>query len=378
MPSQTTIVVTDSLGVKLFETAEFLEIGDAPGLHYVLSCGLVGALTMTLPPEFNDRLLLDGRIHVMRSVNGGQARREGETCYFIRRWNYASDYTIITAYQANYLFWSRYNLYTFVGYSRNTLPADDFIKDVWTNNADSGINSLRSQDTGGTANNDQANLSAYVTIQANASAAPSTLKQFNWRSMGEIIRELCDASMLNGTYLTAEIVAPSESTLELRTYTGQRGADRRFSSGSGLLFTEARGNLAGAILTVDRTDEITFAYAGGADRDYGRSNEWAVDTTRMGESVFGRREVFVDSGNVTTDADVQADADAACRAGRPVITATGEIQETDECVRGVHFDYGDLVTVEVQGTQYDMRLDVLDVTVQGGVETTKASFYYNG
>lgn len=378
MPSDISIRVTDSYGVFLFETRQFLEIGNNPGLHYVLSCGKVGALTVTLAPDFNSLLPKDGRIHVMRSVNGGPAQREGESCYLIRRWDYTNDYTTVTALHANYLLWSRADLYTYVGYSRNTLPGDDLIKELWTNNFAGGISSLRSQNTAGTPNNTQADISAYVSVAANLSAAPTILKQFNWRSVGDVILEIEDASFLNGTYLTAEIVAPTEDTLELRTYTGQRGVDRRFSTGNGLLFVESRGNLANGILTVDATEEITFAYAGGADRDYGRSNEYAVDSTRMGESAFGRRELFVDSANTTSNADVQADADAGVRGGRPVITATGDLVDTDLCQRGVHYNYGDLVTVEVRGVQYDMRCDLIEVTLTGGVERTQSGFYYNG
>lgn len=378
MPSTTTIRVTDALGAFLFETAQFLEIGDNPGLHYILSCGLVGALTVTLPPDFNALLPKDGRIHVMRSVNGGPAQREGESCFLIRKWVYGDNYTTITALHANHIMWRRCDLYTYAGYVRSTQPADDFIKEVWAQNFGSGYAGLRCQNTGGVAQETQVDLAAYVSAEANETDAPSASMMFNWLNTGEIIRNLCDASTLNGTYLTAEIVAPSESTLELRTYTGQRGTDRTFASGSGLLFTEARGNLANALLTVDATEEITLTYAGGADRDYGRSNEWAVDLTRIAESPFGRIEGFVDSGNVTTDGDVQADADAAVRAGRPVITTSAELQETDQCIRGIDFDYGDLVTVEVQGIQYDMRLDVIEVKWSGGVETTQVSFYANG
>jgi hypothetical protein len=58
--------------------------------------------------------------------------------------------------------------------------------------------------------------------------------------------------------------------------------------------------------------------------------------------------------------------------------ARGDLVETDTCIRGVHYNYGDLLTVDVRGIQYDMRLDLLDVTLTGGVETAKAVFFYNG
>lgn len=383
MPSETWLRVTDDAGNFLFETKQFLEIGEAPGLRYVLACGKVGALITTIPPEFNTLLPKDGRIHVMRSVNGGPAQREGESCYLIRKWQYTDDYTIVTALHANQLFWRRYAFFGWHTRGQETssgVTADDTIKDdIWEKNF--GFNAS-SGGVGREAGNSftQADISAYVTTEAFKGAAPVIFKQWYWQSVGDTILEMCDASFLNGTYLAAEIVAPTESTLELRTYTGQRGQDLRFSTGSGLLFTANRGNFANAILTVDATEEITVAVAGGPTRDSGTSIRASEDLTRMGESVFGRIEAFVDDASGTNiDINmIQGDADAAVRGGRPVITATGDLVETDTCARGVHFNFGDLITVEVRGIQYDMRIDLLDIALSGGVETTKAGFYYNG
>lgn len=380
MPSQTTIRVTDDQGVFLFETAQFLEIGDNPGLHYVLSCGLVGALTVTIPPEFNTYLLdannkprKDLRIHVMRSVNGGPAQREGESCFLTRKWGLANDYTTITALHANHLLWRRAILYTWINASFEQGPEDDMIKDVFShNNITDGFVTPARQ--GGTT---QFDLASYITVEANVGAAPTSGKRMGWMNVGDMIREMANDSTLTGTYLTAEIVAPTESTLELRTYTGQRGQDRRFSSGNGLLFTEARGNLADALLTVDATEEITFALAGGPQRDWGSMIQYASDAARMGESVFGRIETFIDSQS-DDNTQLLNDATSAVRAGRPITSVTAEIQETDQCLRGVDFDYGDLVTVAVQGIQYDMHLDVLEVSLKEGAETTRASFYADG
>ena len=175
----------------------------------------------------------------------------------------------------------------------------------------------------------------------------------------------------------AEIVAPTESTLELRTYVTIRGTDRRISTGNGLIFTSDRGNFANAILTVDAINEITVAVCGGPGRDNGLQIRASEDLARMGESPLGRIETFVDEQEADIGA-IQANADAAVRNGRPIITATGDLVDTDTCQRGVHYTFGDLVTVEVRGIQYDMRVDLLDVTLTQAVETTEAGFYYNG
>lgn len=371
MPSKTTIRVTDALGTFLFETAQFLEVGDTPGLRYVLSCGLVGALIVTLPPEFNRMLPLDGRIHVMRSVNGAPAQREGGSCFLIRKWQYTDDYTVVTALHANHLMWRRSVLYLWADSSVEQGLSDEMIRDFFRhNNLTTAL--ITTQRQGGTT---QFDLTSYVSIEADVFATSTTQKRAGWLNVGDTIRELADESTNAGAYLTAEIICPTEDTLAFKTFLNQRGQDRRFSGDNALLFTEDRGNLANALLTVDRSDEITLAIAVGPDRNFDASQiQYAEDTVRMAESPFNRIEAVVDS---TTEnaTELANDAGAGLRAGRPIITATAELQETDTCIRGVHFDYGDRVTVEVRGVQYDMRLDVLDVTIQAGVETTRAAFY---
>jgi ReqiPepy6 Gp37-like protein len=387
MPIDTSLIFTDGSGNHLFETKQFLDIGNAPGLHYVLSCGKVGALTVTLPPDFNSLLPKDGRIHVMRSVNGAPAQREGESCYLIRRWDYADDYTVVTALHANSILWRRFGLwgyYTRAAETSTAITADDTIKSggaggnaMWADNF--GANAASGNRNDGNITT-QSDISAYVSVAADVGAAPVVYQQWYWQSIGDAVLNICDGSFAAGAYLVAEIVAPTESTLELRTYTGQRGQDRRFSTGNGLLFTSSRGNFANAILTVDATNEVTVAVAGGPQRDSGLEIRGSVDTARIAESPLNRIEAFVDDGGGTnTDINaIQADADAAVRAGRPVIQARGNLVDTDTCVRGVDYNFGDLVTVEVRGIQYDMRVDLLDVTITQAVETTRAGFFYNG
>ena len=100
----------------------------------------------------------------------------------------------------------------------------------------------------------------------------------------------------------------------------------------------------------------------------------AFEVQRHAGKFLKERNPLSDSDDLTY---IQSNADAAVRGGRPVVSASAELQETDQCIRGIHFDYGDVVTVEVQQIQYNMRLDVLDIELKEGVETTKAAFFYD-
>ena len=379
MPSATTIRICDPFGNFLVETAEFLDAGNNPGLRYALNCGAVGAMTVTLPPSYNPLLLKDGRIHIMRSVNGGPAAREGGSCFLIRRWDYAPDHTTITAVHANDLIRRRAILYAPVlGNSLLAGQADNEIKRLWNENSGGAIGTFRAYSTvTATADPTQADLSAWVSIQGDMSIAPAVTGYVAWRNMLEVFQEVADFSAQNGTWLTAEIVSLSEAQLQIQTFTRQRGADQRFSTGSGLLFSPTRGNLENALLTINAIEEITVGQALGAAIVSNRYTGYAADYARMAESPFGRIEAIVDSGDAPNDATLTDDSSTIVRAGRPTIHAIADLVETDQCIRGVHYNFGDYLTVEVQGIQYDMRLNIMDVALTASGERTTARFEYN-
>jgi hypothetical protein len=194
-----------------------------------------------------------------------------------------------------------------------------------------------------------------------------------WRNLLEVCAEIAEASATAGTYLTFEVIAPTESTLELRTYVDQRGVDRRSGTGQEVIFALERGNVENVTVDEDHTDEVTFAAAGGQGEGSARNVQTALDTTRMAESPFGRIETWLDMANVDTTAALQDDADYGVSQGRSVITMTADLVETPATTRGLHFDLGDLVTVERRGRQYDCRIDLVTVEVAGGAQRSKVA-----
>lgn len=379
MPSSTTIRVTDASGNFLFETAQFLEAGSAPGLHYILSVGNIGAMTVTLPPAYNDLLPKDGRIHIMRGVNGSTAIREGGSCYFIRKWEYGDDYTTISAVHANDLMRRRFILYdnAFDSDTDWTGNADDLIKSIWQHNAGTTIGATRSYSSvTATTDNVQEVWTSSISVAAAAALGASvTFNQTGYLNMLDVFHTLSDMSYANGVYLTAEIVTPTESTLELQTFISQRGVDRRFSTGSGLIFAADRGNLANVLLTIDAIEEKTMAQSLGASPQGGRFTGTYHDSNRIYDSPFARIETIFDMNDAPNDSGLTHGAKSAVQAGWPRVYTTADLTETDQCIRGVHFDLGDYVTIETRGVQYDMRLNQLEVNVTAQGETAKVGFY---
>lgn len=363
-------------GTPLAVVTDFIDDpdGKSAGLEYSLNVGQVGVLKATLPPNYDPFLLLDARLSVWRSVGSRPPARDGDAVYFLRKWVYGEDATTIYGYHANYLLTGRFiNYYSGTAYTAKTsTAADNLIKAFASQQLGSGI--VGADRIG---SETQADISAYLDIQSNLTLGSVTSKAAAWRNLFDVVRELCDTSTQAGSYLTAEIVAVGATDLELRTYTNQRGVDRRVSSGQPLIFSVSRGNAENVLLTIDRSEEITFSTAGGGGEQTARTTNSTSGSTRMGESIFNRREAFTENTNTIDTGTLLAIAQARVNEGKPLIVLTGDLVETNSCTRGVHFDLGDYVTVEHRGQQYDTRLDTIGVSVSAGQQTTRAQFRVN-
>lgn len=367
----TTLRIADSFGVLLAEVATY----GTPGgegqatvpLSYVLNCspGGIGVLETTLPLSFNPNFLLaDGRIGVWRSIDGAPPYLDNNAIYMIRYLDFGPTSVFVRAYHATNLLDRRIIAYdagtTYT--AKAAAAADDQIKTFVNENMLAGIVGA---DRDGVET--YADVSAYLTKQINLGQGASIAKTATRRKLIDVCTDLATASNTAGTYLTFEIAAPSESTLELRTYAVQRGADRRAGTPDPVILSESRGNLINAHLVIDYTQEANFIVAGGQGEEAERVIGTAFDATRAGISPFGRIERFRDAANVSTQVAVDDEADSQLRASRPVILFTGQLVETPALTRGINFDLGDIVTAEsAAGQQYDVRLDVIKETIDSG------------
>lgn len=368
----TTLRFADPFGVPLTEVATYgTPAGEGRStvpLDVVLNCspGGVGVLETTLPLSFNPSFLMeDGRIGIARAINGRPPYLDNGAIFLIRYLDFGPNSIFVRAYHATNLLDRRIIAYA-AGSSYATKAAtfaDDQIKAFVDQNMLAGIVGA---DRDGVET--YADVSAYLTKQANLSQGASVAKSGARRRLLDVATDLAQASTTTGTYLTFEIIAPTESTLELRTYATQRGVDRRVGNTVGntpLVLSSLRGNLIDAHLIIDYTESASFIVAGGQGEETNRLIGTAFDQARAGGSPFGRIERFRDAANVGTQAAVDDEADTQLRAARPTILLTGELVETPAFTRGVDFDLGDMATAEhpQSGQQFDVRLDMIRETI---------------
>lgn len=371
----TTLRLGDPFGVPLAEIATYGTPSDngAPGapLNVLYNCapGAVGVLETTLPLSFPINLLLeDGRIGVWRAINGRPPYLDNGAIFMIRYLDIGPTSIFVRAFHATNLIDRRIVAYA-AGSDFSTKaagPADDTIKTFVNENMLAGIVGA-SRDGVET----YADVSAYLTKQANLSQGASIAISASRRNLLDTCTDLAQASATAGIYVTFEVYAPTESTLELRTYANQRGVDRRAGTANQVILSRLRGNLTNDHFVTDWTHEKTFVVAGGQGEQTDRIIGTAFDATRAATSPFGRNETFRDATNVSTQAPVDDEADSQLRGARPVIYVTGELVETPALTRGIDYDLGDIVTVEhpTSGQQFDVRIDIVhEVITSSGAQ----------
>ncbi|HNP70568.1 MAG TPA: hypothetical protein PKK15_05645 [Kouleothrix sp.] len=366
----------DPFGRYRTTISQFID-ADGAALDYTVSCvpGAVGECVLTPPLGTDPSLFVqDGRIAIGRSINGRAPVIDMQAIFLIKEIEDSATSTIVRAAHTNCLLHTRTINYpadsAYV--QRAAAPADDQIKALARENLGSLINTgLRyGVET-------QADLSAYLQIAPDlAQGASVPVADIAQRTLGEVIRDLCAQSATAGTYLTAMVEAITPALLELRTYAGQRGLDRRAGVAvRPIVLSEATGTVENVKVIRSWREAATFVIAGGAGESSDRLIATAFDAVRAAASPFGRVERFVESSDTDTPAVLQGVADAALRQARETRVLTADLRETDGATRGLHYDLGDVLTVEHARTQqqFDARLDVVRVSVGGGQQRSQAA-----
>lgn len=352
--------LSDPYGQRLGDASSFVE------LSYSRVTNGVSTAVLTLPGTFNTDLIVapDGRLEIWRRLDYTTAREylETETTWLIKKWDQVLDASgntqiVIEADCPLCILREPGRIVNYADGSAQAVKAATF--------ADDQIKAFARENIGSSATAAR-DLSTYISIAANQSQASSVGKSAAWRDLLVTCQELANASTQAGVYLAFDIVAPTQNTLELRTYTKQRGVDHRFPGGMGaVLISPDMGNLGEARFSQDWRDEVTSAIAAGNGATGStRPTATAQDATRIAASPFGLREMFVNATN--TAINLAGEAQQAVRNGRMRQIFSGKLIDTPDTRYGAEWGWGDYVTAQVFGQTIDCRIDAISVSVTGG------------
>lgn len=332
-------------------------------LSYTRATNDIGELNLTLPGDYPiDFLKVDGRLAVQR--NG---KIDTGTVFLIRKIERSlvgggERLITVSALSATYILDSR-----IVAYKAETPQAEKIGK------ADNVMKSVVRQNLGTNATPTFRDISAWLSVEPNAGLGPTVQKAFAHDNVLDVLKEMTQMTVEAGSPVYFDIVAPTLSTLEFRTYRGLRGIDHGSDSNDPVVLSPERGNLEVPVSRVyDWSDEITYVYAGGQGAGSAQDIRTASSAERIGRSPFGLREQYLNvsmasgsnASNVLLD-----EADAALREGRPFRVFSGRISDIPGSRYGIHWGFGDRVVAEFEGESVNCVVDGISVSVQAGTET---------
>ncbi len=350
------------------------DIQNFNNLEYNRKKNEIGKLVCTLPYGFHEYALApDNIIEVMRRPFYSRHRYlEGETGWFIRKWEYIVDkngreFTKVTAHDANDLLSRR-----IIPYADNSAEADkggcadDVCKEYVLQNLGTAAGTV--VPSYGTITG--RDLSSILSIAPDVSLGGSVSIKAAWSDLLPTLQDICAQSMDNfNPYIATapiwtcfDVVRTEPCKFEFRTYVNYRGVDHSSASGDIRLLGRQYGNLPSFNVAWDYTDEKNYVWCAGQGQGNQRIYRVAYDNARMTKSPWSRNEAYREGQNTDSDTDVSAQADIELNYRRPRVTIDGVIQDTPGFRYGVDYGYGDLLTAHIGGWSFDVHLDSVHIS----------------
>lgn len=324
-------------------------------LEYVKTQNAIGSLVMNIPRGLMqyDQFSVGDIFEVWRE-KGGVLELQNETAYFLQNWELWADseggeYITLTCSDANWLLDTAI-VAAFTGSDEAEMTGipDDLMKAIVSKQLGSTASAWRSKIT------EAPNLGA---------GGASITTAFAYRNVLEIVADLAKQANEAGVWVGFDVVRTAPGAFEFRTYTGQRGQDHSRTSGDPRFVGKQYGNLSEAKFGTYHADERNWVCVAGQGEGDKRVLVFRENIARRDASKWNRREFFVDSRSETDTAILESDGDAALDEYKPKQVLTGTIHDTPGMQYNIHYQFGDVLSVEAFGYFVDCHVKSVRVKV---------------
>jgi len=320
-----------------------------------MPCEIVIPQTLT-PNDFSKDMIVE----IWRDNGDGSITLDGETAYFLRRWDFfrnqqGQDMIYLCALDGNYILDGRE-----VEYAAESTQATksgvacDVIKEIVDENfVSDAVDTTR-------------NLAAtYFTIDSDDGLGGTVTKAFSRQQVYSTIKGLVNQTRDMGTWVTFDTVYTGALPFTFKTFINQRGNDLRESI---TLSVEAK-TLDNPRLSFDYIDEKTAAYVAGKGENEARLVGTATSDS-INDSVWSRREAVTENFQVETEALLDNEARELLNKNKGKITLTGQIAQTQGLLYGRDWNYGDRVLATYLGYTFDCRINGYEINYSAAGDTT--------
>jgi len=367
------IWLTDDYGLRLALLDYTLPFSATRDTNAIAHC------TVNVPASFDENLIrLDYGIQIWRKSLGGTMSLWRP--YFLRKWRFdttadGEEVITLTGVDCNDLLRRRIvAAYAEVAQASKTDFADDMMKEIVTESLADGVAPVP---TAGT------RVWADLSVQADSSDGPTLTKGFAYDRLlypsgGGVLPSLAKAARTAGTEVFFDVqpatIASNSINYEFRTFTGQIGQD---VTGTGVLFSQEKGNLSQPFYEEDCTEEENYIYAGGQDTGIDRDVQQVYDAVRYNASQWNRCEGFQDARNQTAANGVREAGRAALEEGGPRIRFGGVPLDTRSSRFQVDWDFGYKVRARYRDKEFDTIVRTVTIGMnENGREFVQARLEY--
>jgi hypothetical protein len=325
------------------------------GLEYVKVQNQIGSLVVDLPRGLYqyEEFSVGDIFEIWREKNG-TLELQNETAYFLQDWEFWADseggeYIRLIATDANWLLDTAI-VAAFSGSEDAEMTGipDDLMKAIVSKQLGSTAYAWRSK----------------ITEAPDLGAGGASIsKAFAYRNVLTVVQELAELATEAGVWLGFDVVRTAPGAFEFRTYTGQRGQDHGRASGDPRLVGKQYGNLSEATFGTYHMDERNWVQVAGQGEREERVLVYRENIARRDASKWNRREYFKDSRDESDTDILNADGDAALEEFKPKQRLTGTIHDTPGMQYGIHYWFGDVLSVEAFGYFVDCHVKAVRVRV---------------
>ena len=336
----------------------------------------VSWFSLNLPTSFDINLIAPDRmVQIWRAPLGG--RLGLWQVYFIRKWTFSTSGSkeVIQIEGPDIKDLLRRRIvaaYAGTAQASKTDYADDMMKEVVTQSIADGVAPVP---TAGT------RVWSNLSVAGDVSLGPSITKAFPFDKLltgsGQgVIAVLAKAAREAGTEIFFDIVpnvvSSNSITFQFQTKIDQPGQD----VSDRVVFSLDRGNLRDPSLIFDYSEEENYIYSAGQGEATDRNIQQVYDSARYGASIWNRCEGFADARNQTSDDGVREAGRATLEEGKPKISFSATLIDTEGTRFGRNWNYGDRVTTQYKNIQFSSIIRAVTISVSKDGEKIQAKAEY--
>jgi hypothetical protein len=210
--------------------------------------------------------------------------------------------------------------------------------------------------------NNAPDYSGYLAVAANTTEAPTTSRGFARQNLYNVLLDFSADSYAQGTPLFFGFEQAADTGL--LTF---QTKPRQWGNANGLILSPDYKNLENATQEWDWREEATVGYALGSDTESNRNVKMYVSDEA--DTVFNWIERTINASSLTNATSLTSEARALVQEHRARETIMGELVQKLGSMYQDNWQWGDRLTLSLEGTSQEVWINKLRITIKNQEET---------